>query len=90
MSELAHTLGQWFQDVGNVVGESGGTNDQFVGYSVLAYWSRESEDGRMRLARTLRLAAVHAVQAMKATIFLRSSGLFTAAGRDRRPRSPHG
>ena len=44
--ELARTLGQWFHDVGNVVRESGGTIDKFVGDGVLAYWTRESEDGR--------------------------------------------
>jgi class 3 adenylate cyclase len=39
------TLGQWFQDVGNVVRRAGGTIDKFVGDGVLAYWTRESEEG---------------------------------------------
>jgi DNA-binding NtrC family response regulator/class 3 adenylate cyclase len=43
--ELARTLGQWFQDVGNVVRKAGGTIDKFVGDGVLAYWTRGSEDG---------------------------------------------
>jgi DNA-binding NtrC family response regulator/class 3 adenylate cyclase len=44
--EIARTLGQWFRDVGNVVHEAGGTIDKFVGDGALAYWTRESEDGR--------------------------------------------
>jgi len=44
--ELARTLGQWFRDVGNIVHESGGTIDKFIGDAVLAYWTCESEHGR--------------------------------------------
>jgi adenylate cyclase len=44
--ELARTLGQWFRDVGNIVHENGGTIDKFIGDAVLAYWTRESNDGR--------------------------------------------
>ncbi len=44
--ELARTLGQWFRDVGNVVHRNGGTIDKFIGDAVLAYWTRESSDGR--------------------------------------------
>jgi adenylate cyclase len=44
--EIVRTLGQWFQDVGNVVRRAGGTIDKFVGDGVLAYWTRESEEGR--------------------------------------------
>jgi adenylate cyclase len=44
--ELARTLGQWFRDVGNVVHQNGGTIDKFLGDAVLAYWTRESSDGR--------------------------------------------
>jgi len=43
--EIVRTLGQWFQDVGNVVRRAGGTIDKFVGDGVLAYWTRGSEDG---------------------------------------------
>jgi len=44
--EIVRTLGQWFQDVGNVVRRAGGTIDKFVGDGVLAYWTRKSEEGR--------------------------------------------
>jgi adenylate cyclase len=44
--ELARTLGQWFRDAGNIVHEAGGTIDKFIGDAVLAYWTRESQDGR--------------------------------------------
>jgi adenylate cyclase len=44
--ELARTLGQWFRDVGNIVHQNGGTIDKFIGDAVLAYWTRESDDGR--------------------------------------------
>jgi adenylate cyclase len=44
--ELARTLGQWFRDVGNIVHQNGGTIDKFIGDAVLAYWTRESNDGR--------------------------------------------
>jgi len=44
--ELARTLGQWFRDAGNIVHETGGTIDKFIGDAVLAYWTRETQDGR--------------------------------------------
>ena len=44
--ELARTLGQWFRDAGNIVHKNGGTIDKFIGDAVLAYWTRESLDGR--------------------------------------------
>ena len=44
--ELARTLGQWFRDAGNIVHEAGGTIDKFIGDAVLAYWTRETQDGR--------------------------------------------
>ena len=44
--ELARTLGQWFRDAGNIVQGAGGTIDKFIGDAVLAYWPRETEDGR--------------------------------------------
>jgi adenylate cyclase len=44
--ELARTLGQWFRDAGNIVHDSGGTIDKFIGDAVLAYWTREAQDGR--------------------------------------------
>ena len=44
--ELARKLGQWFRDAGNIVHETGGTIDKFIGDAVLAYWTRETQDGR--------------------------------------------
>ena len=44
--ELARTLGQWFRDAGNIVHDAGGTIDKFIGDAVLAYWTRETQDGR--------------------------------------------
>jgi adenylate cyclase len=44
--ELARKLGQWFRDAGNIVHETGGTIDKFIGDAVLAYWARETHDGR--------------------------------------------
>ncbi len=44
--ELARTLGQWFRDVGNIVHQNAGTIDKFIGDAVLAYWTREGNDGR--------------------------------------------
>ena len=44
--ELARKLGQWFRDAVNIVHETGGTIDKFIGDAVLAYWARETHDGR--------------------------------------------
>jgi adenylate cyclase len=44
--ELARTLGQWFRDAGNIVHDAGGIIDKFIGDAVLAYWTRETHDGR--------------------------------------------
>jgi adenylate cyclase len=44
--ELARTLGQWFRDAGNIVHAAGGTIDKFIGDAILAYWTRETQDGR--------------------------------------------
>jgi adenylate cyclase len=43
---LARMLGHWFRDVGDIVHEAGGTIDKFIGDAVLAYWARETPDGR--------------------------------------------
>ena len=48
--ELARKLGQWFRDAGNIVHETGGTIDKFIGDAVLAYWARETHDGREYIA----------------------------------------
>jgi adenylate cyclase len=37
--DLAHILGAWFRETGNVVARSGGTIDKFMGDAMLAYWS---------------------------------------------------
>lgn len=38
---LARTLGEWFRDAGNIVQETGGTIDKFIGDAMLAYWVRQ-------------------------------------------------
>lgn len=52
---LARTLGQWFRDAGNIVQNSGGIIDKFIGDSVLAYWVQGPEKGR-EAERTLSTA----------------------------------
>lgn len=37
--ELARVLGAWFRQAGNIVCDSGGTVDKFIGDAMLAYWS---------------------------------------------------
>jgi adenylate cyclase len=56
--ELARTLGEWFRDVGNIVHETNGTVDKFIGDAVLAYWPQDTKDGqevRSALASALKL-----------------------------------
>ena len=53
--ELARTLGEWFRDAGNIVHESGGTIDKFIGDAILAYWPRENEESH-EAARALQSA----------------------------------
>jgi adenylate cyclase len=36
---LARTLGEWFRNAGNLVQQSGGTIDKFIGDAILAYWN---------------------------------------------------
>ena len=43
---LARTLGEWFREAGNLVQDSGGTIDKFIGDAILAYWIRGNEPGR--------------------------------------------
>lgn len=63
---LARTLGEWFRTAGNLVQESGGTIDKFIGDAILAYWNFTGVDGEetrsaltvgrklLELAQTLR------------------------------------
>ena len=43
---VARTLGEWFREAGNLVQDSGGTIDKFIGDAILAYWIRGNEPGR--------------------------------------------
>jgi adenylate cyclase len=36
--EMAQTLGAWFRETGNMVAQSAGTIDKFIGDAMLAYW----------------------------------------------------
>jgi len=42
---LARTLGEWFRTAGNLVQDSGGTIDKFIGDAILAYWIAGNEPG---------------------------------------------
>ncbi len=42
---LARSLGEWFREAGNIVQQSGGTIDKFIGDAILAYWIAGGEDG---------------------------------------------
>ena len=42
---LARTLGEWFRVAGNLVQDSGGTIDKFIGDAVLAYWVGGAQEG---------------------------------------------
>ena len=44
--QLARTLGEWFREAGNLVQDSGGTIDKFIGDAILAYWIQGAEPGR--------------------------------------------
>lgn len=44
--QLARTLGEWFRHAGNLVQESGGTIDKFIGDAILAYWIRDNDETR--------------------------------------------
>jgi adenylate cyclase len=42
---LARTLGEWFRTAGNLVQQSNGTIDKFIGDAILAYWVCTGEPG---------------------------------------------
>lgn len=42
---LARSLGEWFREAGNLVQETGGTVDKFIGDAILAYWVRGADPG---------------------------------------------
>jgi len=62
---LARTLGEWFRLAGNLVQDSGGMIDKFIGDAILAYWIRGAEPGAEVLnafatgAELLEKAAAH-------------------------------
>jgi len=42
---LARSLGEWFREAGNLIQESGGTIDKFIGDAILAYWIQGPRPG---------------------------------------------
>lgn len=48
---LARTLGEWFRTAGNLVQQSGGAIDKFIGDAILAYWHADGgEEARSALS----------------------------------------
>lgn len=54
--QLARNLGEWFRDAGNIIHETGGTVDKFIGDAVLAYWTREEVRAGEESASALKSA----------------------------------
>lgn len=48
--ELAPLLGHWFREVGNLIHQSSGTVDKFIGDGVLAYWRGREKNGDVQMA----------------------------------------
>src|SRR5258708_28621180 len=43
--KIAHLLGNWFRDTGNIVHSAGGIIDKYIGDAVLAYWPARDQEG---------------------------------------------
>jgi adenylate cyclase len=43
--KIAHLLGHWFRDAGNVVQSAGGIIDKYIGDALLAYWPARDQEG---------------------------------------------
>ncbi|HZC35619.1 MAG TPA: adenylate/guanylate cyclase domain-containing protein, partial [Chthoniobacterales bacterium] len=42
---IAHLLGNWFRDTGNIVHSAGGIIDKYIGDALLAYWPARDQEG---------------------------------------------
>ncbi len=62
---VARTLGEWFRHAGNLVQQSGGTIDKFIGDAILAYWPHS--DGLREAESALATARNLVVQAASQT-----------------------
>ncbi len=60
--QVARTLGEWFRHAGNLIQQSGGTIDKFIGDAILAYWAR-ANGGPCEAATALSTARTLMVQA---------------------------
>ena len=43
--KIAHLLGNWFRDTGNIVQSAGGIIDKYIGDALLAYWPARDQEG---------------------------------------------
>jgi adenylate cyclase len=43
--KIAHLLGNWFRDTGNIVHSAGGIIDKYIGDALLAYWPARDQEG---------------------------------------------
>jgi len=59
--DLAQTLGLWFRETGNLVTQTGGTVDKFIGDALLGYWGGAQNgavDGGAALDAALKMLAL--------------------------------
>jgi len=56
---LARTLGDWFREAGNLIQNSGGTIDKFIGDAILAYWIRGNSPGHEAFSAYQTGATLH-------------------------------